>query len=371
MDQILKIAIDCRDLQISLTGTRTYLDELIKGFDRSSNYSFEIYKIQPIFKVRKANSFIGKILGHLDFIIWKQILLPFLTFVNKADILICTDYVIPLLTFHVKKIVVFHDIFFWQYPEDYNKLWLSYFRFLSSQSLKKSDKIIVPSYYVKNKLMQYFNIVYSKIEVVYEAPKELHKNKTIDSVALPKRYLLHVGTFSRHKNLINLIYAYKKFTKVDKLNTCLILVGGKSDSRFDNILDLCKKSIMDLNLEKRIFILGYVSDDMLYHIYKNSNGYVFPSYNEGFGIPILEAMTFNLPIIAANNSALPEIAKDAAVYFDPYNINQIALSLQKVSELNEEILKSLKNHSFVLSKYSWDKTVCAYFKICFSLIESC
>ena len=156
---------------------------------------------------------------------------------------------------------------------------------------------------------------------------------------LAEKYLLYVGNFYPHKNLKRLIFVFRK--KIRKLypNYSLVLVGGKTHSEEDGII-----------------FTGYIDDNRLNNLYRGADLYVFPSLCEGFGLPALEAMKRGVAIVASNVSCLPEILGDSVMYFNPFDINDMAEKIKKV--ISDRSLKDvlIKKGFERTKKYNWQKT---------------
>lgn len=166
---------------------------------------------------------------------------------------------------------------------------------------------------------------------------------------IKKPYILYVGNAYPHKNLKRLIYAFKLVLE-EKSDLSLVLVG-KIDVFYKQLIDLCDK----LGIKNNVVFTGYVSDKELSYIYSNGLIYVFPSLEEGFGLPGLEAMHKNLPVISSNKGPLPEIYGKAAIYFDPSNIKEISLSILNLINNSDLRQKLIKLGQKQVKKYSWQK----------------
>jgi glycosyltransferase involved in cell wall biosynthesis len=363
----IRIAVDCRDLFIAKTGSKTYLSEFIQAATQLYQSDTELVQLYPIVPLIKLNGKLGKLIKHLQFFFWKQISLPLLVKLKNCDVLICTDYFLPSIKFNVKHIAVFHDAFFWEYPEHYGTFWLKLFHAWAVPSAKNAEVILTPSQYVKSRLIHFMDVGSEKISVVYEAPKSFinDPNKgTSTDFSNCSPYLLHVGALNKHKNLPRLIKAFKLAIAASCESWHLILVGGKVHSSTDDDSSLIIQTIHQEGLFDRVHLIGHVQDKELVEYYKNAKGYIFPSYNEGFGLPMLEAMKFNLPIAAANNTSLPEIGGNGAIYFDPFNINEIARAIRQIIEREKIVKDSLAQQPTVLSSYSWEKAALEITAIC-------
>jgi glycosyltransferase involved in cell wall biosynthesis len=355
MPATIKIALDCRDINIATTGTHTYLSELIAAFNKQHNNQVSFVFIKPFIGVMPGNNAFAKLIRHFQFFFYKQITLPVLTFIKGASVLICTDYVVPVFTPGFKSIVVFHDAFFWEYPQHYSALWLRMFKAAAVAGAKKSMAVIAPSEYAKKQIALHTGINPDHIKVVYEAPKTFAPiNLTSPQESAP--YFLHVGTLAKHKNLPLLIEAFAKLDKHLKL----VLVGGAPSSVHNSDVPNIKAAIQKHNLQNQVVLTGYLSNAEVANWYANAIGYVFPSYNEGFGLPILEAMQYKLPIIAANNTCLPEIAQGGALYFDPSNTDQLAIQMQAIVTNTPAVMATLDAQPAVLQQFSWDKAAASF-----------
>jgi len=362
----IKIALDCRDINIATTGTHTYLSELIAAFNKQHSNQVSFVFIKPFIGVMPGNNAFAKLIRHFQFFFYKQITLPVLTFIKGASVLICTDYVAPVFTPGFKTIVVFHDAFFWEYPQHYSALWLRMFKAAALAGAKKSMAVIAPSEYAKKQIALHAGISAAHIKVVYEAPKtfaqitsQTNAQTNPQPAQISGPYFLHVGTLAKHKNLPLLIEAFAKLDKHLKL----VLVGGAPNSVHNSDVPNIKAAIQKHNLQNQVVLTGYLSNADVANWYANALGYVFPSYNEGFGLPVLEAMRYKLPIIAANNTCLPEIAQAGALYFDPTNIDQLASQMQAIVNNTPAVMATLEAQPTVLQQFRWDKAAASFVAI--------
>ena len=154
-----------------------------------------------------------------------------------------------------------------------------------------------------------------------------------------------------HKNLDRVLRAYSKLIKIKHINHQLIICGMRGWG-----YPTFARTVEELNLQDRVIFKGYVPDDELRLMYSNASFFIFPSLCEGFGLPILEAMSYGVPVITSNYGAMAEVAGDAALLVDPYSVDEIAEAMHRV--LTDETLrvalirKGLKR----ASQFSWEKT---------------
>jgi glycosyltransferase involved in cell wall biosynthesis len=172
------------------------------------------------------------------------------------------------------------------------------------------------------------------------APQDqLSSKKTLARYDLvDKPFLLHVGVLEKRKNLPRLVEAFALAKQELAQDYRLVLVGQPGPKRDMDDSLLIKKTIHNLGLEQSVIMTGYISDEELPVFYQNANCYAFPSLYEGFGLPILEAFANDLPLVAANCASLPEIAGDAALFFDPYDIEDMAQQI--VCAVNDDTARN-------------------------------
>jgi glycosyltransferase involved in cell wall biosynthesis len=231
---------------------------------------------------------------------------------------------------------VIHDAFFWQMPENYPSWWRTYFLRLIKKGLKEKTQLITTTNYAMHSLRPYLGDNWP-ISVIYQAPKGMlgaTDTQFLSQQGLSaKDYFLHVGTFDRRKNLPQLVLAYAAYRKRSKCPKKLVLAGGAGQSQQMNDFPKVKELIASLGLEDQVILPGYCSDGAVKALYEGGFGYVFPSKNEGFGIPILEAMHAGIPVIHSDQPALVEVAGGAGL---PFQTDDLTDLTEKMILLEEE-----------------------------------
>lgn len=364
MPKPLIIGIDVRDLRIAKTGTRTYLEELCKEFKKMNNDETRFHFLDIAVPVYTGDKKVLRWIEHLKYQIWKQLILPLKAFFRSCDIVFCTDSYVPLINWGYKTIPVFHDAFFLESPEHYGKLWLWLYKNTALPAAAKSPFIITPTYYSKKQINYFTQLPNEKLVVIYEGPKTLNSNtapgnagQLLKSFSITTAgYILHVGTMYKRKNLPALVKAFIQLKKTGYDDLKLVLAGGLPANSIDSDYELILSDIKSANLQKQIIITGYLPDDVLSVLYENAFVYVFPSINEGFGIPILEAFKNSLPVLVANNTCLPEIGGDAVLQFDPFDIDDIAVKIKTVLDNNILRKDMINKGQERLKLFSWQNT---------------
>lgn len=358
MAKPIKIAVDVRDLRSAKTGTRTYLEEVCNAFRSLDVDDLQFYFIDTLIPVYSGNNKILKLIEHARYQFWKQVSLPLKAYFKSCDIVFCSDNVVPLVRLGYKTIPVFHDAFFFESPQNYGKLWLWLYKNTAIPAAKNSAFVVTPSQWAKQQINRYTNISSDKLIVIAEGPKTLHNHIAVDMEGLkPKLYLLHIGSWFKRKNLPALIRAFNKVRTTGAYpDLKLVLTGAPPSSVTESDAEQINASINQSAFKADIVLTGYTSDEVLSALYRNALLYVFPSTNEGFGIPVLEAFASNLPVLVANNTCLPEIGGDAVLTFNPFDENDIAQKIKMA--LDDENLREdmIAKGALRLKLFSWHNT---------------
>lgn len=364
MPKPLTIAVDVRDLRVAKTGTRTYLEELCTEFKKMENSELRFYFLDTSIPVYTGGNKLLKYIEHFRYQLWKQLVLPLKAFFKHCDIVFCTDNFVPLLHLRYKTIPVFHDAFFFETPENYGKLWLWLYKKTAIPAAHRSPFVITPTAYAQKQVNYFTNIASDKLIIVPEGPKSLNDDEAAEntdqllkSFSLTQgNYILHAGSMFKRKNIPALISAFNKIKASGYPNLKLVLAGPSTSNKIDNDSLLIMKTIESMNLQNQIVLTGYLSAGELAQLYKNALMYVFPSINEGFGIPVLEAFSYGLPVAVANNTCLPEVGGNAVLQFNPFDTDDIAKKIMTVlddAELRKDMISKGQER---LKLFSWQTT---------------
>ena len=315
----IKVYIDVFYYKTALSGIKTYIEELVHGLDKYGRKDVEYVFSHDIEKLKNRQFFINskyrliRWIFQLRYLVWKQIILPIKLLINRVDIVICPDYVAPIIC-HSKKIVVIHDNLFWKYPKNYPRIWRNYYTKLIYWGLNSKTIIITTSNYSKLGLQQLFKK--NKIYPVYQSSENLSIKQASEN---GKKYILHVGTFEKRKSLLTLIKAFKKLKEELNVDYKLVLAGSTYINGDNEVMLEIQKYIAEHNLFSSILMPGYIEKNKALYFYKNSLIYVFPSIDEGFGIPLIEALKLEVPVICSDIPIFREIAGDSVLYFEKQN----------------------------------------------------
>jgi glycosyltransferase involved in cell wall biosynthesis len=276
-----------------------------------------------------------------------------------------------LLPTQGKKIVTVYDLFFLDFPELGNREARRHFARRMEESLHQADGVVTISQFTKDQVLQRFALDESKVHAVHLG---LNHNRwtsvTEDDIAavrrsyhLPSSFVLFVGAFEPRKNLVRLLEAVKRVHDT-RAKIPLVLVGrGGQDS------ERVMKTIKVLGLQEQVIVLGYMEERELRCVYRLATLFVFPSLQEGFGLPLLEAMASQTPVAASCAPALPEILQDAALFFDPKNPLDMAEKITRLlddDELREELVSKGQKRAL---DFNWEKTAVQTLGIYQSVVE--
>lgn len=376
-----RVLIDAFHLTNALTGIRTYTTQLCDGIEKNEYEEVE-YLIYPNWRWLNKTSLLRgkvnvfkKIINHLLYLLWKQFCLPLIILFKRIDVIVAPDYLLPFFKFKSKSLAVFHDTFYWELKQNYNPLWRNYFLKSVMFGLNVETGIVVTSNFVANKVEQNVSKDYD-ISVVYQAPKNLaiSSNELLNykKIGLPEhaKYFLHVGVLDKRKNLDILITAFSKICNDEFFKDHhLLLIGSRAVTWFHDDFNNLDKLIKLYNLEQRVIMPGFVSDNELSHIYKKAFAYVFPSKEEGFGIPVIEAMKSNIPVVISDQAALKEVAGDAALVFEMNSIESLSGELIKLKSqaLREALIEKGKLRS---QKFTQDAFVNSFHQVVMKKINT-
>lgn len=248
------------------------------------------------------------------------------------------------------------DLSYKYFPKLFKKKDLLQLALWGGYSIRRAKKIITISQSSKGDIIKEYGVAEDKVSVVYLGVKQVSgiKQEALGMEELKEKYgvekpfILFVGTLQPRKNIVRLIEAYSKLQNHD----LKLVVIGRRGWQFEEILSAPKR----LGVSDSVLFLENVTDEDLPAFYKNAECFVLPSLYEGFGLPILEAMTYGCPVLTSDISSLPEAGGDAAVYFDPKDTLDIAGKIEKVLSDDKLRDKMIKEGFEQLKKFSWEKS---------------
>ncbi len=372
----MKIGIDIRCLSEGRrTGVEEYTFNLLNNLfslDRKNEYvlffnsfskpkiSFSQWKKYPNVKI-KVFRIPNKILNFLFWLFnWPKID----GIIGGTDVIFFPNIIFSSWSKKTKAILTVHDLSFERYPEHFSlkrRLW--HFFINARRLCRKADKIITVSDSSKDDITELYNIPEEKINVIYSAVSEefrvIDRNdfKLIEikeKYGLPYKFILFLGTIEPRKNIIAIIRAYNQFRELEnsELKKYKLVIAGEKGWKGTEIFSEIKNS----PYLKDILKLGFISPEDKPYFYNLASLFIYPSFFEGFGFPPLEAMKCSVPVIASNNSSIPEIVGSAGILVDPEKPQEICSAMKEIL-LSKELVSKLKEKGVAQSrKFSWKKT---------------
>lgn len=256
------------------------------------------------------------------------------------------------------KVMNIYDVAFIKYPQYVDAVAKSYVERVK-RCLQWTDLVLTISESSKQDIIQYLNIAPERVYVTplasrynfdYLATRNIQQLSQIVNYDLSQPYLLFVSNIEPRKNIISIVMAFNFLKKKYKIEHNLVLIGRKGWNYQSTFA-----AIEASSYKQNIYHLDYLSDELVALFYSKADVFVYPSYYEGFGLPVLEAMTLGAPVVAANTSSLPEVAGDAAILIDPHDPNNLAEAIWEVinnSQIRHELIQKGKIRA---KQYSWQQ----------------
>ncbi|MER3524978.1 MAG: hypothetical protein C4326_13245 [Ignavibacteria bacterium] len=349
-------------------GTETYARGLIQGLSGvASKYQFILFlnrESSDLFQ--SLNSRFKRIICPVSAVrrheryLYEQLLLPKLAKQNGVSVIHSLGYTTPLRA-SCPTVVTIHDLNFRAFGKEMPLTRRLALEFFVGMGVRSAQKIITVSEFSKQQIMTAYRLDEQRIAVIHEAPlldHELDKSAAAEQIKerpsppLPRPYFVAFTSASPHKNISRLIDAYALLRAKRCIQHSFVLIGHTPS---------------DLALSRDVYATGYVSRASMLELLRGADFLVFPSYYEGFGLPILEAMACGVPVACSRIASLPEVAGEAAIYFDPFSVEEIARAVEQLT--NDRGLRSrLREEGFRnVQRFSWvetaRKTLAAYGEI--------
>lgn len=289
--------------------------------------------------------------------LWYDIKVPVLLRKYKADVFVSCDGFCSLGT-KVPQCLLVHDLAFLHYPSFIPKSQLLYYKRYTPKMLAKAKVIATVSAFSKKDIISQYGTAADKINIVYSAAKEIfqpltneEKQATRAKYTGGKEYFIYAGAIHPRKNLVNLLKAFSLFKKRQQSSMKLVLTGRLA-WKYDSFV----KNLKTYKYRDDVVMTGYVNEEEIRKLVGAAYTMVYPSLFEGFGVPVLEAMQCDVPVITSLNSSMQEIANEAALYADPGSPADIAekmMLLYKDEKLRSQLIEKGR---VAVKQYSWEKS---------------
>ncbi len=284
--------------------------------------------------------------GHLQRLLWTQFQLPKIYKDLKASLLFSPIPEAPLYR-NCRSVVMVHDLIPVRFPKKNSPL-IPYFHYYIPQVLRQAEHIICNSQATTNDIVEFYGISATKITPILLAYDVDHFYPHVGESISP--YFLYLGRHDPYKNLSRLIEA---FARIPNCRDYQLWLAGSADERYTPTLQAQAQA---LGIAKQVKFLDYVAYEQLPVLLSQALALVFPSLWEGFGLPVIEAMACGTPVITSNLSSLPEVAGEAALLVNPYQVAEITAAMSAIAE-DEKLRSRLKTLGLERAQqFSWAKT---------------
>lgn len=365
----MKIALNCAFYERKGGGIKEYIDNLVTNLVKlDTPHEFIIYVLEDQLQYAKDNLPEGVRIKAIPFKsgskfnrikrslmegnFWKKEEKE-----ERFDIFHSPFFHAPNLK-KAKILLTVHDLRLYRFPDTYEFFRYQFLKRKVRDSIRNADHIISISEFTKKEILELCKIPEDRVTVIHEAinqnrfsSKELNDTPTpndIPEILKHSQFLLTVGHMEPRKNYDRLIEAFLKLKKDPQFKDFKLVIVGKKDHSF-------KETLRKIESCPDIFYLNFVEGNTLLWLYKNTSLFVFPSIYEGFGFPPLEAASLNTISAVSKLSSIPEVCGEAAIYFYPYNVNEIAEAL-KVGLTDEKRIEEIRSKlQSQLDKFSWER----------------
>ncbi len=362
------VALDVRKLLRPKTGIGNYISELIYHLIAlESEFTYLLLgdrparpgEIPPNCEYVALGRFYredGKV-AQLYSPLWLNLLASRYLNQRKVALFHGPNFVVPLNA-DCPCVTTVHDLAFLKAPQAYTRIYRRYMIYQVQNAVRRSVMVIAVSEATKNDLVSLMQVPEDKIAVIHHGVdskfQPCRDSEFLKGIraqfTLPRRFLLSVGVIEHRKNLEALFRAAK--TLIAEGLTDGVVLAGKEGLGAEKI----RQYAMNLGIGDRVHYLGYVADDLLVGLYNLAQCLVYPSWYEGFGMPILEAMACGCPVVASDASSIPEAAGNAALLFPPSDSNLLEIKLRQLltsEQLRSEII--IRGRRWV-NQFTWEKT---------------
>jgi glycosyltransferase involved in cell wall biosynthesis len=357
----MRVAIDARKLHDF--GIGTYIRNLLRQLarlDQTTEYVLLSRQADMGVAAQLGLNFRAVLEPAANYSIREQIHVPWVLLRERPDVFHAPHYVLPTAV-PCRSVVTIHDCIHLMFPQYLpNRGAHAYARAAMWSAVRRSDCILTVSEASKRDILHFFTVPPEKIVVVTNAiderfwitPPEEDVARVRERYQLEQRFVLYVGNIKPHKNLVRLIEAFDILRRGELDDLKLLIIGDEISK-----LPALRRAVHSHKLHKHVRFLGYLPDETLAILYRLASVFVFPSLYEGFGLPPLEAMASGTPVVTSNVSSLPEVAGDAAVLVDPYDVDSLVDGVRRVLT-DQALAAEMRARGLVRAReFSWESSV--------------
>lgn len=362
----MKIGIDARIWGTKHGGVGRYVQKLVESLyriDKKNDYVVFCRK-EDFSLIPEGKNWKKVVVEIPHYSLREQLVLPFIFLKERLDVLHVPHFNVPIF-YPRPYVVTIHDLL-WHartYFEDsthslpvYLIKYLGY-RLVARLAVVRAKKIFVPTNFVADDIVKRFKVDRHKLVVSYGAGIEQFKVQAFSSKGqsskfkIKKPYILYVGSLAPHKNVSRFVESFVLLKRYDGMGQLSLVIAGGKDRRSSDLVEVIGK----LELEGSVYVTDFVNDQNLDYLYRNSEALVFPTLFEGFGMPGLEAMAREVPVVCSDIEVLREVYGAAALYFDPRDPRNMAEKIHRVISDKKIVSRLVEKGRERVKLYSWEK----------------
>lgn len=365
----MRIGIDAKFLAYR-RGHGNYSFSLLSHIGRlDSSHEFLVYSTGNVDRGTMASLANGRLrvlpVGPENYIVREQMSLPLRAARDRVDLLHCPDHGCPfILPRKAKLVVTLHDVIFMMQGSElprptslYQRVGGAYRRLAARYMARRADAILTVSQTSARDIRRYLGVPASRITVAHEAAGEAFRrlnptevDAAVRGLGISGPFMFALGGDDPRKNTARVISAFARFKATSRVSYQLVIAGLPSRA-----LTALRRLAQSMGVEEHVSFLGFIPEHTLVALYNAAETLVYPSLYEGFGLPVLEAMACGTAVISSTTGAIPEVAGDAAVLVNPYDVDAIAAAITRVV-LDRALRESLIDMGFQrAAEFSWER----------------
>ena len=361
----MKIAIDARMVLDRPTGIGRYITNLIAHLTRidTENRYVVLVNDRSIIAavVADKKNVVIREMDAAAMSVKEQIILPWILYREQVDLFHAPSFIIPKYPV-CKSVLTLHDLTHLLFPGEFSRLAQIYYRLIVKPAAKRAKRIITDSVSSKNDIDEWLHTSTEKVRVIQLAVESNYKYyndadacvRIMEKYGIRKKFIMYNGNKKKHKNVEALFKAYFMMRQKMKMDYSLVIVGKRDDGHKETDCSGLEGLANEYEAKDDIIYSGYVNDIDLALLYNAADLFVFPSLYEGFGLPVLEAMSCGCPVVVSNRASLPEVCGDAARYVDPLSVDSICEGMHAVLA-NTDLKRRMREKGLKRAEsFSWE-----------------
>ena len=368
----MRFSVDAHAIGCHLTGNEVYIRNLLNYFARLDKESeFFAYLSKPQADAEVPQRFVRRFVSENPFrrLGWD---LPLRIRADRPDLL-HVQYTAPISP-KVPVVVSVHDVSFLEYPQYFTRFRATQLKLTVRRTVEAAARVLTPSEFSRDAILRHYSIDPAKVTVIHNGASSVFRpaERQVAAAAVERRFhirgpfVLTVGDLQPRKNHLGLLRAFERLTRAhSQLQHRLVFVG--KETWYSKELH---RAVEASSVADRVDFTGFVEDSELLHLYAACDLFVFPSFYEGFGLPILEAMACGRAVTCSNVTAMPEVADGAGILFDPHSPDEMARAMTDVL-LDSQLRARMERMGIHrAAQFSWEQAAQRTLEVYYDVAEA-